>query len=389
MKKIGLFVMVFVMAFIAIPAGVVSAADEKTVIKVYNWGEYISNGEDDSLDVIAEFNARNPNITAEYTTFATNEEMYAKIASGSADYDILIPSDYMIGKLIKEDMLAKLDFANIPNYAKIDDGFKGLEFDPQNEYSVPYTWGTVGIIYNKTKVSETVDSWEMLWNEKYKGQILMFDNPRDAYGIALKKLGYSQNSTDRKEIDEATALLKEQKDVLQTYVMDEIFPKMTSGEAALAPYYAGDAITMIGDNPDLDFAVPKEGTNRFVDSMVVPATSTHKAEAELFINFMLEDDIAKANIEYIGYSTPMSSVREILEDEVKNSHISYPSDEILAKCDTFSDLDAETATYLQESWTDVKSAGDSGIAGYIILGAAVVIVAVAFFLLYKKKRANR
>ncbi|MFZ2539688.1 MAG: spermidine/putrescine ABC transporter substrate-binding protein, partial [Oscillospiraceae bacterium] len=324
-----------------------------------------------------------------YTTYATNEEMYAKIASGSADYDILIPSDYMIGKMIKEDMLVKLDYANIPNFSKIDKKFKSLEFDPANEYSVPYTWGTVGIIYNKTKVTDVVDSWDILWNEKYAHQILMFNNPRDSFGIALKKLGYSQNTTDRAQLDEATQLLKEQKSVIQAYVMDEIFPKMTSGEAALAPYYAGDAITMISDNPDLDFVVPKEGSNTFVDSMVILKSSKNKAVAEKFINFMLEDDVAKANIEYIGYSTPMSSVREILDDEVKNSHISYPADEILAKCDTFTNLDDETSTYLQDSWTDVLSAGESGIGGIIMLCVAVLAVGVLMFLLYKKKKNNK
>ncbi len=389
MKKFAIFIVVFVMTFVATPFSSVTAANEKTVLRVYNWGEYISNGDDESLDVITEFESRNPDINVEYTTYATNEEMYAKIASGSADYDILIPSDYMIGKMIKEDMLVKLDYANIPNFSKIDDTFKNLEFDPTNEYSVPYTWGTVGIIYNKTKVDEVVDSWNILWDQKYTDQILMFNNPRDSFGIALKKLGYSQNTTDRAQLDEATALLKEQKSVIQAYVMDEIFPKMTSGEAALAPYYAGDAITMISDNPDLDFVVPKEGSNTFVDSMVVLKTSKNKAVAEKFINFMLEDDIAKANIEYIGYSTPMSSVREILEDEVKNSHISYPSDEILAKCDTFTNLDDETSTYLQDSWTDVLSAGESGIGGIIMLCVAILAVAVMMFLLYKKKKNNK
>lgn len=389
MKKVSILIVVFVMAWMAFPLSSVSAAEEKTVLRVYNWGECISNGEDDSLDVVAEFEARNPEINVEYTTYSTNEEMYAKIASGSANYDILIPSDYMVGKMIAEDMLAKLDFANIPNYSKIDEKFKSLEFDPKNEYSVPYTWGTVGIIYNTTKVDDVVDSWDILWNPKYTGQILMFNNPRDSFGIALKKLGYSQNTTDRTQLDEATELLKEQKPVIQAYVMDEIFPKMTSGEAALAPYYAGDAITMIRDSPDLAFAIPKEGTNRFVDSMVVLKTSENKPTAEKFINYMLEDDIAKANIEYIGYSTPMSSVREILEDEVKNSPISYPADEILAKCDTFSNLDDETNSYLQDSWTDVLSAGESGVMSIIILCLAVAAVAVLMFLLYKKKKNNK
>lgn len=393
MKKFAAFIVAAIaittMSFASVPFNTVSAAKEKTVLKIYNWGEYISNGEDDSLDVIAEFEERNQDIDAEYTTFASNEEMYAKIASGSADYDLLIPSDYMIGKLINEDLLAKLDFSNIPNYSKIDEQYKNLEFDPNNEYSVPYTAGTVGIIFNKTKVTDPVDNWDILWDARYTGQILMFNNPRDSYGIALKKLGYSQNTTDKAQLDEATKLLKDQKSVVQAYVMDEIFPKMTSGEATIAPYYAGDAITMISDNPDLDFVLPQEGSNMFVDSMVVLKTSKNKAAAERFINYMLEDDIAKANIEYIGYSTPMPSVREILDDEVKNSYISYPDEEILKKCDTFVNLDEATNTYLQESWTDVLSSGESGVGGVIMLCIAVVAIGVVMFFLYKKKRANR
>lgn len=387
MKKIISFVLTLTLLAIVLPQSVYAA--DTQVLKVYNWGEYISNGDDDSLNVIKEFEKQNPGVKVEYTTYATNEEMYAKIASGSADYDILIPSDYMIGKMIKEDMLAKLDFNNIPNYSKIDEQFKNLEFDPQNEYSVPYTWGTVGIIYNTTKVDGVVDSWNILWDTNYTDQILMFNNPRDSFGIAAMMLGYSQNTTNRDEIVEMADLLKAQKAVIQAYVMDEIFPKMTNGEAALAPYYAGDALTMIDDNPDLDFVVPKEGTNLFVDSMVVPKTSKNKALAEKFINFMLDDEIAKANIEYIGYSTPMSSVRELLDDEIKDSPISYPDEEILDKCQTFSNLDDGTATFLQESWTEVLSYGENSVGSIILLCINLSLVAVGIYFLYRKKKRNR
>lgn len=387
MKKIISLILSLALCLVILPQNVHAAGN--TVLKVYNWGEYISNGDDDSLNVIKEFEKANPGVKVEYTTYATNEEMYAKIASGSADYDILIPSDYMIGKMINEDMLAKLDFNNIPNYEKIDEEFKNLEFDPKNEYSVPYTWGTVGIVYNTTKVDGVVDSWDILWDTNYTGQILMFNNPRDAYGIAAMKLGYSQNTTDREEIVEMTNLLKSQKAVIQAYVMDEIFPKMTNGEAAIAPYYAGDALTMIDDNPDLDFAVPKEGTNMFVDSMVIPKTSKNKELAEKFINFMLEDEIAVANIEYIGYSTPMSSIREQLDDEMKNSHISYPDQELLAKCQTFINLDDATATYLQESWTEVLSYGANSVGSIILLCINLSLVAVGIFFLYRKKKRNK
>lgn len=386
MKKYTVILLILSMVYIVLPINNVSAQTKKTVLKVYNWGEYISNGDDDSLDVIAEFEARNPDIDVEYTTYSNNEEMYAKIASGSADYDILIPSDYMIGKMIREDMLAKLDYSNIPNYEKIDEQFKNLAYDKNNEYSVPYTWGTVGIIYNTTKVNEVVNSWDILWDEKYANQVLMFNNPRDSYGIAMKKLGYSQNTTDINKIDEATELLKQQKNVIQAYVMDEIFPKMTSGEAYLAPYYAGDAITMIGDNPDLNFVVPKEGSNTFVDSMVILKTSQNKSVAEKFINFMLEDEIALANIEYIGYSTPMTSVRNMLSDEMKNSPISYPSNEILAKCDTFTVLDDDTNAYMQDCWIDILSSGENGIVSIITLSTAIIGVIVLMIRQYKKKK---
>jgi spermidine/putrescine transport system substrate-binding protein len=387
MKRMLAFSIAFLLCVFSFPLAAAEADTEKTVLKVYNWGEYISNGEDDSLDVIKEFERQNQDITVEYTTYATNEEMYAKIASGSAEYDVLIPSDYMIGKMIEEDMLAKLDFDHIPNFKYIDEQFRNPEFDPSNEYSVPYTWGTVGIIYNTTKVDETVDSWDILWDEKYSGQILMFDNPRDAYGIAMKKLGYSQNTTDRDKIDEATELLKQQKSVVQAYVMDQIFAKMPNGEAALAPYYAGDAITMIDENPDLAFVVPKEGSNQFIDSMVVPKTSKNKEAAERFINFMLEPEIAKANIEYIGYSTPMSVVRDMLDEELRDSTICYPDESVLEKCDTFINLDAETTTYMQDSWTDVLSYGDSNLTAIIILCVVgLLIVAAVVFLLIRKKR---
>lgn len=365
----------------------VSAAPETRTLRVFNWGEYISDGSDGSLNVIKEFTKRT-GIQVDYQVFSTNEEMYAKIISGSTDYDVLIPSDYMIGKMINEDLLAKLDFSNIPNYKYIDDAFKNLEYDPTNEYSVPYTWGTVGIIYNKTMVTDPVDSWDILWDSNYAGQILMFNNPRDSYGIALKKLGYSQNTADRDEIDQATDELKKQKLVVQAYVMDEIFPKMTAGEAALAPYYAGDAVTMISDNPDLDFVVPKEGTNRFVDAMVVPKTSKNKDLAEQFINFMLEEEVALANIEYIGYSTPMRNVKALLDEEVQNS-FSYPDDEVLSRCETFVNLDDETTAYMQDSWTGVLSYGDSSVGDivFLIMFFLFLIGVVVFFTV--KKRRDR
>lgn len=363
------------------------AAEEKVELRVCNWGEYVSNGEDGCLDVLKEFESRFPNIDLQYTTYATNEEIYAKLTSGSANYDVIFPSDYMISRMIQEDMLQKINFDNIPNFSDVMDEFKNLEYDPTNEYSVPYTWGTVGIIYNTTMVEEEVTSWEALWDPKYTNNILMFDNSRDAFGIALKKLGYSQNTTDPARLEEAAEELIKQKEVLQSYVMDEIFDKMSSGEAALAPYYAGDGLIMIEDNPDLAFVVPEEGTNRFVDAMVIPKGAREKEAAETFINFMLETDIAMANIEYLGYSTPQKSVYEQLDEEVINDGISYPSEEVLAKCDTFINLPDETNAYMQDLWLDVKASGSSSVFELLFLFAVILgLGAVTIVYLRRRKR---
>ncbi len=328
---------------------------DKVTINVCNWGEYMSTSGAGDIDVIQKFEEKYPNIKVNYTTIPSNEELYAKIKSGGAAYDVAIPSDYMIGRLIDEGMLEKLDFANIPNFANVMDDFKGdkVEFDPTNEYSVPYAWGTVGIIYNSKMVDDPVDSWDILWNEKYKDQILMFNNSRDAFGIAEKKLGYSQNTTSEEELRACMEELKKQKPVVQSYVMDEIFNKMEGGSAALAPYYAGDAITMAENNPDLKFAIPKEGTNRFIDSMVVFKGTKHKKEAELFINFMCETEIGLANSEVTGYSTPLKNVYDALDDDVKNNKIAYPDQSVLEKCESFKNLPTETNKLMDELWMEI------------------------------------
>lgn len=230
-------------------------AQTGVTINVYNWGEYISTGKDGTMDVNSEF-TKLTGIRVNYTTFEDNESMYSKIAGGGANYDVIVPSDYMISKMISEHLLQKLDFSNIPNYKYIDSTYRGEAYDPDNEYSVPYAWGVVGIFYNKKYVTEKVDSWKILWNEKYAGKILMFDNPRDSFGIAQKILGYSFNSTKMSEWDAAAKLLEKQKPIVQAYVMDQIFDKMSSGEAWLAPYYAGDAVTLVRDNPNIGFAIP-------------------------------------------------------------------------------------------------------------------------------------
>ena len=301
MKRIlsALFALALLLALL--PAQALAA--NTVTINVYNWGQYISDGTDDSLDVIAAFEKAYPNIKVNYMTFDSNESMYAKIKSGGASYDVVVPSDYMVGKLIQEDMLAPLDYKNIPNAAKINPGYRGLEYDPTDTYSVPYTWGIVGLIYNTTLVEELPTSWADMWDPQYTGSIPMFNNSRDAVAIAAKKLGLSMNPSSVEEVEQCMTELKNQKNMVQAYVMDEIFDKMAGGEAALAPYYAGDAITMIQDNPDLAFVFPKEGSNLYVDAMCIPKNCKNKEAAEIFINYMCETDVAAANCDYTGYST--------------------------------------------------------------------------------------
>ncbi len=327
------------------------------VINVYNWGEYIANGDDGSMDVIKEF-TKQTGIEVNYTNYASNEEMYAKIKSGAADYDVIIPSEYMIEKMISEDMLEKLDLGNIPNFALIDDRYKNLDYDPGNSYSVPYTWGTVGIFYNKTMVDEAdvaKKSWDILWDEKYSGNILMFDNQRDAFGLAMFRMGLSANSTNPEDWQKAYESLVEQKPLVQAYVMDQIFDKMANGEAALAPYYAGDARIMLDENEDIGFFTPNEGTNLFFDAMCIPKGSEHKEAAEKFINFMCETEVALENIEYICYSTPQKEAYELLDEEIRSNTNYYPTQEVLDKSEVYGDLPADIYELMNELWVKLKT----------------------------------
>lgn len=329
--------------------------DQGISINVANWGEYLSVDEPDAIDVNKQFEALT-GIKVNYTTYATNEELYAKLASGASDFDIVIPSDYMISKLINEDMLEKLDFNNIPNFAKyINDTFKNPEYDPTNEYSVPYTWGLVCLIYNKTMLDEAPTSWSALWDEKYAGNILMFNNPRDAFGIAQEYLGYSLNTEDPAELDSAFELLNAQQSIVQAYVMDEIFDKMEGGSAALAPYYVGDAVVMMENNEDLDYVIPDEGTNLFFDAVCIPKGAANKEAAEMYINFLCETEIAFANCGYIGYSTPHTAALELLDEDVKNDERRYPSDAFLEeKTETFRALSDSANQYMQDLWNQIK-----------------------------------
>ena len=330
---------------------------EQVTINVYNWGQYISDGSDDTLDVIAAFEEAYPNIKVNYSTYDSNEIMYAKLANGGITVDVIIPSDYMIGRLIHEDMLLELDFDNIPNYQYIDENFKNTSYDPQNKYSVPYTWGTVGLLYNTKYVDEAdVTGWELLWNEKYTGKILTFGNSRDAFGVTQYLLGYDVNSTDRAELQKCAEKLKEQKPVLQNYVMDEIFAIMENEEAWIAPYYAGDCLTMMDNNPDLDFYLPEDqGFNLFIDAMCIPKCASQKEAAETFINFLCEPEIAAGNMEWIGYGTPLSAAKEYMDPEILEDPVTYPSQEVLANGTSFAYLPDEITRYVEELFMKVRN----------------------------------
>ncbi|MBQ8961291.1 MAG: ABC transporter substrate-binding protein [Ruminococcus sp.] len=356
-------------------------------INVYNWGEYISTGADEgTLDVNGEFE-KLTGIKVNYTNYATNEELYAKLKGGGAAYDVIIPSDYMISKMIKEDMIQPLDFDNIPNFEYIMDNFRGQAYDPDNAYTVPYTWGTVGIIYDTTMIDippEEID-WDLLWNEDYADQILMFDNPRDAFAIAELMLGYSLNTEDPEELEQAAFKLRQQKRIVQGYVMDEVFDKMEAGDALIAPYYAGDALTILEGNEDLDFVVPKSGTNLFVDAMCIPSTARQKEAAEMYINFMCEPDIAFANIDYICYSTPHSAAFEMLDEETRESHVSYPDEEFIRdKTTVFVNLSDQANKKMQDLWTEMKSAEDENTNRWITPIFLIFCVALMIFVLIRR-----
>lgn len=353
-------------------------------INVYNWGEYIADGSDGTLNVNEEF-TKLTGIKVNYTTFATNEELYAKLKGGGSSYDIVIPSDYMISRMIKEDMLEPLDMDKIPNCKYIMDKFRNPEYDKDSKYSVPYTWGTVGIIYDNTVIDGEDIDWDILWDEKYADSILMFDNPRDAFAIAQIRLGYSLNTESTDELTKSAELLKEQKKVVQAYVMDEIFDKMGAGEAVLAPYYAGDALTLMGEYDHIGFTVPQSGTNLFFDALCIPKGAKQKEAAQMYINFMCEPDIAYATTSYIGYSTPNKGAFEMLDGEIKENGISYPDDEyIREKTTTFRNLSDEANLTMQTLWTEMKSAEEQTPNRWIVPLFMVFCVALSLVILIKR-----
>ena len=332
-------------------------AQEQITLNVYNWGQYIADGSDGSMEVIREFENRYPNIKVNYSTYDSNEIMYSKLSNGGITVDVIIPSDYMIARMIQEDMLLPLDFDNIPNYRYVDETFRNTAYDPDNRYSVPYTWGTVGILYNTKYVDEAdVTGWELLWNEKYSGKILTFGNSRDAFGIAQYMLGYDINTTDKAELQASAELLKQQKPVLQQYVMDEIFAIMQNEEAWIAPYYAGDCLTMMGENEDLAFYLPEhQGFNMFIDAMCIPSCAREKEAAELFINFLCDPEIAGANMDWICYGTPLTAAKEYMDPEMISDPVTYPSEEALEKGSSFAYLPEEISRYMESLFMEVRN----------------------------------
>ena len=353
-------------------------------LNVYNWGEYISNGSDDSVDVVSAFQ-KLTGIHVNYTTFDSNESLYAKLRSGAADYDVIIPSDYMVAKMISEGMLAKLDYGNIPNFQNIDEEYRNADYDPTNEYSVPYMLCTTGIIYNTTMVDKAPTSWADLWDERYSGNMLMFNNSRDAYAIAAFATGNSINPQSTEEVDEVVEKLKTQKPLVQAYVMDEIFDKMIGGEAAVGVYYSGDAITMIDDNPDLAWVFPEEGSVLSVDSMCIPATSENQEAAEMFINYLCEPDVGLANADFIGYSTPITAVWEMLDDDLKYSEIAYPGAEVLDKAEVFETLPDDINAAMDAQWSEMKSYEEGG-SGWMVVALLLLAIAISAFNIWRKLR---
>ena len=330
----------------------------KRVVNVCSWGEYIDE------DLIYKFEDET-GIKVNYQTAESNEALYSLLKTGAGDYDVIVPSDYMIARLIDEDMLAELNYDNIPNYEKIGEQYKSLSFDPENKYTVPYTWGTLGIIYNSTMVDGDIDSWDAMFDEKYAGNVLMIRNSRDALAAALLDLGYDINTTDEAQIREAYELLADAKSkgVYQSFVMDEVFGKMEGGNAAIAMYYAGDYLTMLDNNPDLKFVVPKEGSNWFVDAMCVLKSSQHKAEAYEWINFIASTDSNLANMDYIWYASPNAEALaeypayyeeqygEPLDEEIYN--IMAIPDEERERCEIYVNLPQETLKFYDKLWTQL------------------------------------
>ena len=410
MKKIifNTITLVFLLLLVVSPLTSCASNDE-VVLYVYNWGEYISDGSEGSLNTNAAFeqyckDKLGINVSVNYSTFSSNETMYAKVSSGSAVYDVIIPSDYMIERMVFEDLLAPLDISKIPNYEFIDEKFKGenvyYEGKTDEIYSVPYFYGMIGIIYNTNIVDANdaaEESWDLMWNDKYSRDILQFNNSRDAFGTALYKLGYDVNNATDEQWGEALELLKTQKAFVQGYVMDEIFNKMSGGSAAISAYYAGDYLTMYEDNSNLSFYYPKEGTNSYIDAMCIPKNCNNYELALEYINFMCEKDIAVANAEYTYYASPLTTVVadegyiETMSAVHKDAmEILYGEKSRSVKTQPYLNLPAERLTFLNNLWEELKV--QSGIRPGIYITCSVILAFLIFLAIYqaiiKKIRDN-
>lgn len=348
-KKLSALALTFVLSA-SMLVGCGGSKKSSEVLNIYNVGDYIDE------DLVSKFEEET-GVKVVYETYDTNEAMYQKLKSGSTNYDLIFPSDYMVEKLIEEDMLNEIDYSNIPNYEKnIMDNFKNPTYDPNNKHSVPYLWGTFGVVYNKTMVDEAdLKGWDVLWNKKYEGQIQMLDSVRDTMGIALMKLGYSLNSEKQSEIEQAKQELINQLPLIQAYVNDDGKDRLLAGDAAMGIYYSGDASVMMKENTDLAYYIPETGTNKWIDAMCIPKTAENKKEAEQFINFMLDGENALQNIEYIQYSTPNKAAFDLLSDEMKNDKTAYPSEEIINKSESFLNLPKDVLKMYDEAWTEIKA----------------------------------
>ena len=371
-------------------------------VNVYNWGEYVSPGDDGTLDVIEEFEKRY-NIKVNLTNFETNEELYNILANSNSTYDVIFPSDYMVERLRQEGMLEEIDFSNIPNYENIDERFRTGSYDPEGKYSVPYSWGFVALVYNTKMIGDNeITGFSDLWNPEYAGSVLMFNNSRDATAIAMQQcdppIDPGAESFTKEDIDRATDKLIEQKSVLKKYVMDQVFTEMETSQSALAPYYAGDIYTMFDNNEDLDYCLPEEGSNLFVDSMCIPTCCQNKENAELFINFMCEAEIAAANADYLCYGTPNKAALELMDDDYKESELVNPPEEYLEKCFTFSSLDDEIYNYMQEKFVkacsstaevnEIETKSSNPIATIVVCAIlAVIIIATIVIVIFDIRKA--
>ena len=350
MKKVfkGFKVLVCV-CLVVMVLGSAGCGGSRETLNVFNWGDYIDP------DVIKDFE-KEYKIKVVYEEFDTNEDMYIKVDNASGKYDVVIPSDYMISRMISEDMLIPIDMSKITNYGEVEARHKNLPFDPDNQYSVPYMWGTVGLLYNTTMVDEEdVDSWDILWDAKYSKKIFMLLSIRDSMGIALKRLGYSLNTEVESQILEARDSLMEQKPLVLSYVGDEMKDKMVNGEAAMTIAWSGDAALCISENEDLAYVIPKEGTNIWVDSMVIPKTAQNVDAAHLFINYMCDPEIGLMNAEYIEYSSPLRAVREALPAEVTEDIAFYPGPDDLDDAEVFNDLPKDVLAMYDRAWTEVTA----------------------------------